>query len=57
MSPFDFDDVCWLEGIFEKLLHDAKKAKNKDAVINLIRLGWQEIKEQKFGYINKSLGN
>lgn len=49
MAPFNFEDICFLEGVFEKLLHDANKAKTKEEVISLIRKRWSEIKETKFG--------
>lgn len=51
----EFEDLCWFEGVFEKLLLDARKARSKKAVEELIRVKYQEIKEAKFGYINSSL--
>lgn len=55
MMPLQFEDLCFLEGVFEKLLHDANKAKTKEEVITLIRIRWSEIKETKFGIIDDKL--
>ena len=43
----NFEDVCWLDSLFEKMMHDARKGRGKHEVLAVIRNNHALIKEQK----------
>ena len=50
-----FEDICWMEALFEKMMKDAQKAKDKDEVIAVIKDRHEIIKEQKVSLANGML--
>ncbi len=47
-----FEDICWMEALFEKMMKDAQKTKNKKEVIALIKDRHELIKEQRLSIAN-----
>ena len=43
----NFEDICWLEALFDKMMEDARKVKSKRDVLAIIQERHNIIKEQK----------
>ncbi len=50
-----FEDICWVEALFEKMMKDAQKARTKEEIIAIIRDRHEIIKEQKVSVANGML--
>lgn len=43
----NFEEVCWLDALFERMMNEARKARNKNQVVAIIREHHVIFKQQK----------
>jgi hypothetical protein len=53
----NFEDICWLETLFDKMMSDARKVKCKDQVIAIIKDRYEVIKKEKETLANGMMKN
>lgn len=53
----NFEDICWLDSLFEEMMIEARKAKRKNEIITIIHSNHSIIKEQKLDLAKGALHN
>ena len=51
----NFEDICWVEALLEKMMKDAQNAKSKSEIIAIIKDRHETIKAQKISMANGML--